>query len=125
MTATTQRKPSLVFNVEGGSLQQLSRGMSAALAVFELAGCTPDAAASARFAIESWDENGFDAALLPTDEQWRVVGIWDEANDAAVKACCDGWAAIPEDAGISLAFDDESPVMPPSPHGHSTELHDH
>lgn len=78
------------------------RGLLAAQEVFDKAGVTPDQAAMARFVVEGWDIRGF-TGKLPEDEL-AICTVWDEADQAAVQACCAGWPAdkVPGSADLEL-----------------------
>jgi hypothetical protein len=38
-----------------------------------------------------------------TDREWELAHLWDEADVAAAKACCAGWANAPVRAYLSLS----------------------
>ncbi|WP_265519223.1 hypothetical protein [Nitratireductor luteus] len=74
----------------------------AAQDVFDKAGLTPDQAATARFVVEGWDVSGF-VGRVP-EAELAICTIWDEADQAAVKACYAGWDAgkVPSSADLEL-----------------------
>ncbi|WP_145721031.1 hypothetical protein [Mesorhizobium tianshanense] len=78
------------------------RGLLAAQEVFDKASVTPDQAAMARFVVEGWDIRGF-AGKVP-EEELAICTVWDEADQAAVQACCAGWPAdkVPRSAELEL-----------------------
>ncbi|RWQ62417.1 hypothetical protein [Mesorhizobium sp.] len=78
------------------------RGLLAAQDVFDKAGVTPDQAATARFIVEGWDIRGFTGKVPETE--LAICTVWDEADQAAVLACCAGWAAdkVPNSADLEL-----------------------
>jgi hypothetical protein len=92
----------ITIRVEGAQPEEIVRGMLAAQEVFDKAGVTPDQAAMARFVVEGWDIRGF-TGKVPQDEL-AICTIWDEADQAAVQACCAGWPAdkAPSSADLEL-----------------------
>ncbi len=89
-------------HVEGAQPEEIVRGLFAAQDVFDKAGVTPDQAASARFVVEGWDIRGFTGKV--PEEELAICIIWDEADQAAVRACCAGWATdrVPSSADLEL-----------------------
>jgi hypothetical protein len=79
----------LTIAVAGASRAEVARGVEAARAVFAKAGVTPMRAATARYNIEGWDIRGFAGELSPADA--ALCGIWEDAEDAALQACREGW----------------------------------
>jgi len=92
----------ITIRVEGAQPEEIMRGLLAAQDVFDKAGVTPDQAAMARFVVEGWDIRGF-TGKVPEDEL-AICTVWDEADQAAVQACCAGWDAdkIPSSADLEL-----------------------
>jgi hypothetical protein len=92
----------ITIRVEGAQPEEIVRGLLAAQEVFDKAGVTPDQAAMARFVVEGWDIRGF-TGKAPEDEL-AICTVWDEADQAAVQACCAGWDAdkIPSSADLEL-----------------------
>lgn len=92
----------ITIRVEGAQPEEIVRGLLAAQEVFDKAGVTPDQAATARFVVEGWDIRGF-AGKVP-EEELAICTVWDEADQAAVQACCAGWAAdkVPSSADLEL-----------------------
>ena len=92
----------ITIHVEGAQPEDIVRGLLAAQEVFDKARVTPDQAATARFVVEGWDIRGF-SEPTPEDEL-AICGVWDEADQAAVQACCAGWPAdrIPNTAQLEL-----------------------
>jgi hypothetical protein len=37
-----------------------------------------------------------------TDREAEIADLWEIADEAAIRACCSGWAEIPSDAQIML-----------------------
>lgn len=95
----------ITIHVEGAWPEDIVRGLLAAQAVFDRAGVTPDQAATARFVVEGWDIKGFPDPA--PDAELAICNIWDEADQAAVKACCSGWPAgkIPGSAELELVLE--------------------
>jgi hypothetical protein len=94
--------------VDGANDQQLSRGLKEAVRVFNAAGVDPNSAARANSHRALPDDLfGFDFTAVGcrsslTYDGHHVADAWIEANQAAVGACCAGWTATPQDAGLSL-----------------------
>jgi proline racemase len=38
-----------------------------------------------------------------TEREAEIADLWEIADEAAIRACCSGWAEIPGDAQIMLA----------------------
>ena len=102
------------IDIDGATEQGLTRGFEAAVAVFRRA--TPagkswlETAWKVAVALqkrEAWDIEGFDEAFAPTDEQLDICDLWDEADKAAVAACCAGWPEKPRSADLELDYDDD------------------
>lgn len=92
----------ITIHVEGARPEEIIRGLLAAQLVFDKAGVTPDAAATARFVVEGWDIEGFPEPA--PDAELAISHVWDEADQAAVTACCAGWPQekIPASADLEL-----------------------
>jgi hypothetical protein len=60
------------------------------------AGATPHEAAVACFKRDGETEE-------LTDREVEIADLWETADEAAIRACCSGWAEIPSDAQIMLA----------------------
>ena len=92
----------ITIRVEGAQPEEIVRGLLAAQEVFDKAGVTPNQAAMARFVVEGWDIRGF-TGKVPEDEL-AICTVWDEADQAAVQACCAGWPAdkVPGSADLEL-----------------------
>ncbi|WP_149763509.1 hypothetical protein [Neomesorhizobium albiziae] len=81
--------------------------MAAARAVFDEAGISPMRAAEASFAVEGWDEAGFpDDDRYPDDEDFALVHVWGEADEAAAVACCRDWPEEKQVRTADLELDD-------------------
>lgn len=79
------------LQIEGARPDEISRGLAAAQQVFEKAGVTDEEAADARFAVEGWDVRQFTGDV--PEAELEICDVWDEAEDAAIAACCSGWPA--------------------------------
>ncbi|WP_050589550.1 hypothetical protein [Mesorhizobium sp. LNHC252B00] len=92
----------ITIRVEGAQPEDIIRGLLAAQEVFDKAGVTPDEAATARFVVEGWDIRGF-VGKVP-EAELAICTVWDEADQAAVQACCAGWATdkVPNSAELEL-----------------------
>lgn len=99
----------LVLSVPGASPEEIARGIAAAEAALERAGFTAEEAADGAFALEGWDINGFPEDGLD-DEAGAAAEAWAEAHDAALDACCGGWAdeRRPEGVRLELLIDPET-----------------
>lgn len=75
----------------GATTAEIKRGVEAALAVFQRRGVSPAAAWKATLAMA--DDRPYDQSL---------VEAWEEADSAAVTACCEGWQSIPDAAQLVL-----------------------
>lgn len=93
----------ITIRVEGAQPEEIVRGLLAAHDVFDKARVTPDQAAMARFVVEGWDIRGFTGKV--PEEELAICTVWDEADQAAVQACCAGWATdkVPSSAELELA----------------------
>mgnify|MGYP001459875755 CR=1 FL=1 len=98
----------ITLTVEGAEPEEIARGLAAAQAVFDRAGVTPDRAADARFNAEGWDIRGFDDDISGDD--LAICTVWDEAEGAAIEACCAGWAKRPGPTAAYLKLVDPSYV---------------
>ncbi|TIP26223.1 MAG: hypothetical protein E5X67_21410 [Mesorhizobium sp.] len=92
----------ITIHVAGAQPEDIVRGLLAAQSVFDRAGVTPDLAATARFIVEGWDIRGFPNPA--PEAELAICNVWDEADQAAVEACCVGWPAdrIPDTADLEL-----------------------
>ncbi|MRX33241.1 hypothetical protein [Aminobacter sp. MDW-2] len=82
----------LHLKIEGVSPEDKQRGIAAAEAVLHAAGMTADRACAGMWALECWDDDGFQGEL--SDEDSKAARVWLDAEAAAIDACCVGW---PED----------------------------
>ena len=92
----------ITISVEGASRKEIERGILAAKTVFHRERVTPEAAADGRFNVESWDDRGFEGPV--SNEDLDLHAIWDQADQAALQACCAGWEKrrIPTSASLEL-----------------------
>lgn len=81
----------VIMRARGASPEEMQRGVEAARAVLDRAGMTAEQAADGAFALEGWDEMGFPSDQEPSEAEYAAADVWYEANNAALKACCDGW----------------------------------
>lgn len=90
------------ISVEGAKPQEIARGIAAAMAVFERHSITPERAADARFNVEGWDIQGFTGDI--SAEDLEICSVWDDADQAALKACCADWRKrrMPTSANLEL-----------------------
>jgi hypothetical protein len=98
----------ITIRVEGAQPEEIVRGLLAAQDVFDKAGVTPDQAATARFVVEGWDIRGFTGKV--PEEELAICTVWDEADQAAVRACCASWNAdkVPSSADLELVREPQS-----------------
>ncbi|QKC90595.1 hypothetical protein EB230_20960 [Mesorhizobium sp. NZP2234] len=68
---------------------------------------TAERAAGGAFAVEGWDEMGFPPDQEPSEAEYAAADVWYEANNAALQACCEGWAEEKRlrAFGLELLFD--------------------
>ncbi len=104
-TSTNTLRATLLLVVDGATEQHRARGIAVAKAVLEAAGVTPYDAAAAHFVREGWDVRGFLPVETPDEALLRLASVWDEAEHAAVQACCAGWNAIPSFARLELRIE--------------------
>ncbi|MER9202963.1 hypothetical protein NKH74_27875 [Mesorhizobium sp. M0933] len=92
----------ITIRVEEAQPEEIVRGLLAAQEVFDKAGVTADQAATARFVVEAWDIRGFSDKV--PEAELAICTVWDEADHAAVLACCAGWDAdkVPSLADLEL-----------------------
>jgi hypothetical protein len=107
-------EPDFAIAVEGATEEELRRGIAAAQAVFDAAGVTPLEAATSEFRVEgdtlrrlSYDSEEEARSIggppEATERQYRIAGIWRQADLAAVEACCAGWTRpAPDPAKIEI-----------------------
>jgi hypothetical protein len=90
----------LMVHIAGASRLELRRGIDAAQQVFNRSGV------SAEMAIGLMRKRDF--AIDPlTPWERRHASLWEEAERAALMACCQGWTIdrIPSDAGLEPLFE--------------------
>ena len=97
----------LLLNIPGATQAEIERGLAAAQAVLNQGGVTPYEAAAGYFARDGWDVSGFSEDAVPTDAQLRAAGLWEDADVAAVEACCAEWPQKPEHAGLELQISEK------------------
>jgi hypothetical protein len=87
--AALEATRSVYLQIEGASPEETSRGLAAAQAVFEKAGVTAGKAYWAICELESADDLGW-VDKVPS-EAIEYMHVWEEAERAAIEACCAGW----------------------------------
>jgi hypothetical protein len=97
----------LVFHASGAGPSAISRGLEAAKQFFLEENVDPWAAFCAFRKRENWDLNGFDEELEPSDEDYRLMNVWDQARDIAVAACFPAHTVGAHDDAF-LDFDSEA-----------------
>jgi hypothetical protein len=81
----------LLLDIEGASDDEKSMGLDAAEAVFTVAETDPYEAAWACNARDDQNEGG----EKMTAKEASICHVWDEADKAAIEACCAGWSLKP------------------------------
>jgi hypothetical protein len=96
----------LSIRIEGATEAEIARGIAAAQFVFARAYTTAWEAAYAALRREDYipyfDDNGEISGPHMTAEELRICDLWDEADSAAVLACCERWAEKPERANLEI-----------------------
>lgn len=89
-----------MVHILGASRRELRRGIDAAQQVFNRSGVP------AETAISLMRKRDFEIDRMTSWER-RHAGLWEEADRAALKACCHDWSAdrIPSEAGLWPLFD--------------------
>jgi hypothetical protein len=95
----------LTLHIDGATPEECRHGLEAAKAVFRNAGVTAFAAVAARLKGDGWDMAGLQNHHPLTDEEAKIVDLWDEADHAAVEACCVGWSQKPKFADLDLDYE--------------------
>ncbi|MBT2326927.1 hypothetical protein J7E62_32015 [Variovorax paradoxus] len=75
--------------------------MAAAQEVFDRSGVEPWAAARAHIK-QAGESFHLDAESSLTEEEGRLAHLFDEAKEACLAACCEGWKEMPPDAFMQL-----------------------
>ncbi len=82
----------LTLDIDGMPPEAIDRGIKAAQLVFDDAGVTMEQGAPGVLYREMWDTEGFpDDHPLYTDAAARAADVWDDAQVAALNACCPEW----------------------------------
>lgn len=101
MSSLTQNY--LTLTVEGASIDDLTKGLQAAFAVFCASDVSPHAAARAVFDMEGVSvSHGDPKALVEKLGMAAKASLWFDAEDAAFAACCGGWPEVPEGAELTV-----------------------
>ncbi len=96
-------KAFLRLTVDGATEEEETRGVNAAMAVFNEAGINPYDAAGGAHARAIWDDKGFpDNDEDFTDKEAVAATVWDQAEKAAMDACCEVWPADRPRSGDGL-----------------------
>jgi hypothetical protein len=89
------------------TVDEIVKGLAVAQAIFVKAGTDAYGAASAKLQRDRYaeylDKDGEISEDSMTDEEARVCMVWEEAEEAAIAACCEGWAVKPTSAYLELA----------------------
>lgn len=100
----------LRLTIDGASLEDIQRGIAAAEAVFKASGVSAQEAAGGMFALEVWDDAGCQGDFTAKQpEDARAAGVWMDAGEAAVAACCTGWPEDRMPLMLSLEYVDDRP----------------
>lgn len=92
----------MVVHVEGSTPEQRARGVAAAQEVFKRAGVDPWDTAKAHFKRAGECLALSDAEDRLSEEEGRLAHLFDEAEEAALAACCEGRDAVPPDSYFQL-----------------------
>ena len=92
----------LELNVPGADVAQTMRGLEAARLTFAAAGISADTAARGAWARDRWEVSLRSGSRQPTDSELVAARVFDEAEAAAIGACCAGWAEVPSGAGLRV-----------------------
>lgn len=93
----------MVLKVLGATPEEIAKGLRAARAVLDQAGVTDMQGARAQFDLEGWDvAYDMEQKRRPGAEVFEAAAALDRARDAAIAACCAGWAVVPSEPGWSL-----------------------
>lgn len=85
----------LRIEIDGASVEEIARGVAVAEALFEAADVSPLRAAAAAFRQEGEIE-------ILTDVECQDAELWRQADRAAARACCEGWATQPDTAALEI-----------------------
>lgn len=85
---------SLWIHDSGANETEIRAGVEAAKAVLERYNVSAEDAFEAKKKIN-------DGEAVTNQETMRAIA-WDEADNAAVMACCKGWVRIPDEAHLQL-----------------------
>lgn len=95
----------LVLKVPGATHDEIAKGLKAAQAMLDAAGVTAAQAAHAQFALEGWGiVYGLKDNVTPSDAIFDAAAALDQARDAAIAACCEGWAERPAEWSLDVLF---------------------
>lgn len=83
------KNPHLILEIPGATSEELQRGLRAAAEFFESEGIHPVAAAAARFKVEGQRDD-------LSDQEIAAHHAWEQAQDIALEACCQGWSKVPD-----------------------------
>lgn len=92
----------MVVHVEGSTPEKRARGVAAAQEVFKRAGVDPWDVAKAHFRRAGECLALSDAEDCLSEEEGRLAHLFDEAEEAALAACCEGRDAVPPDSYFQL-----------------------
>lgn len=90
----------LQLAIPGATPQEIDRGLTAAHASLQASGVAPWDAAYGQWMIEGED------MVESTDKHASDATAWDDATDAAIEACCAGWAQKPTGQVLELLWDE-------------------
>lgn len=97
---------SLLLDIDGAADEQWARGIAAASAVFAAADVTSQEAAAGHFGRSGWAELGFPGENQLSASELRAVSVGDEAEQAALEACCAAWSANPPGARLVVELEE-------------------
>lgn len=96
----------MMLHVPGASPAEIARGLAAAHAVLARMGVTPLQAAEALFKRDAWAALGYPDGGEPSPIENAAADAFEVAEEAAILACCAGWASVPDDANLGVLPDE-------------------
>ena len=107
----------LLIHVEGATEADREHGVAAAQRVFANGRASAPDCAWAVFNRDRYAEQGF-VGRAPSKEQARWASLWEEAEQAGIKACCSRMPAAPEGSYLELRFGETRKPANPTDRGH-------
>lgn len=108
-TAAALENRSLCLDIEGATPEETERGLQAAQAAFEKAGVSAGKAYWAICEVESSDDLGWQNDVPA--EAIKHMHVWEEAERAAIEACCAGWKSDKPERYVLHLFPKPEPAL--------------